>query len=274
MCEKALAIDPALPEGRYLRGEFLWSPRYGFDHAGAMRELLAAIAGRPGLAEAHDRLAVLLDHVSLLDESIGHSRQVLAIDPNGGLAGTHLALALFHQGRYRDALSTTESSAARTTPGAWTLHQLAHCQVRLGRLSEAADTVERSSRRFPNEVLFFPVRGVIAACERDAPRARQQMSLSIQNKKAFRHYHHAQYDIACTHALLGEKEEALRWLADAAHNGFPCYGFFEIDPLLESIRGEERFRALMSELREECAGYRRLYEELRRSHSGSAETAT
>jgi hypothetical protein len=29
----------------------------------------------------------------------------------------------------------------------------------------------------------------------------------------------------------------------------------------------------MSELREECAGYRRLYEELRRSHSGSAATA-
>ena len=26
MCEKALSIDPALPEGRYLRGEFLWSP--------------------------------------------------------------------------------------------------------------------------------------------------------------------------------------------------------------------------------------------------------
>ena len=79
--------------------------------------------------------------------------------------------------------------------------------------------------------------------------------------------------MACIHALLGEKDDALRWLADAAHNGFPCHGFFEIDPLLESIRGEERFRGLMSELREECAGYRRFYEELRRSHSGSAETA-
>ena len=29
----------------------------------------------------------------------------------------------------------------------------------------------------------------------------------------------------------------------------------------------------MSELREECAGYRRLYEELRRSSSGPAESA-
>jgi len=73
--------------------------------------------------------------------------------------------------------------------------------------------------------------------------------------------------------VLGEREEALRWLEDAAHNGFPCYGFFEIDPLLESIRGEERFRSLMSELRAECEGYRKIYETLRKSSSGSSQSA-
>ena len=272
MCEKALSIDPALPEGRYLKGEFLWSPRYRFDHAGAIREILAAIAGRPSLAEAHDRLCVILDHVSMFEEAIQHSRQALAIYPEDAVAETHLGLANFHAGRYEEALRLTESSSSRS-PGAWTFHQLVDCQIRLGRLAPAAETVERKSRQFPNEVLFYPARGVIAAIERDVPRARQYMQLSIQNRKAFRHYHHAQYDIACIHALLGERDESLRWLADAAHNGFPCYGFFEIDPLLESIRGEERFRGLMAELREECAGYRRLYDELRRSPSSASESA-
>jgi serine/threonine protein kinase/tetratricopeptide (TPR) repeat protein len=272
MCEKALSIDPALPEGRYLRGEFLWSPRYKFDHAGAIREILAAIAGRPSLAEAHDRLSVVLGHVSMFDEAIRHAKQALAIDPEDAVAETHLGLAFFHSGRYDEALRRTESGTSRS-PGAWALHQLIDCQLRLGRLSEAADAVERVSRQFPNDVLFFPIRGVIAALERDAPRARRHMELAIQNKKAFRHYHHAQYDIACIQALLGERDEALRWLSEAAHNGFPCYGFFETDPLIESIRGEERFRALMVELREECSGYRRLYEDIRRSTSGSAEGA-
>jgi hypothetical protein len=45
-----LAIDPEMPEGRYLRARMLWNPRKGFDHAGAMRELAprsrAARAGR------------------------------------------------------------------------------------------------------------------------------------------------------------------------------------------------------------------------------------
>jgi adenylate cyclase len=270
MCDKALSIDPSLPEGRYLRGAFLWSPRYGFDHAGAIRELLAAIAGRPSLSEAHDRLALVLDHVSLFDEGMRHSRKALAIDPKDPQAETHLGLVLLHQKRYEEALSQTES-AARRGAGAWLYHQLAHCQIRLGRLGAAADTVEKTARQFPNEVLFFPVRAVIAASERDTARARQQVQLTVQNKKSFIHYHHAQYDIACVHALLGQRDQALDWLSAAAHNGFPCYGFFETDPLLASIREEERFRRLMSELREECAGYARLYEELSRLPSGSAD---
>jgi tetratricopeptide (TPR) repeat protein len=272
MCEKALSLDPSLPEGRYLRGAFLWSPRYGFDHAGAIRELLAAIAGRPSLSEAHDRLAVVLDHVSLFDEGIRHSRKALAIDPKDGLAETHLGLVFLHQGLYDEALSHTES-AARRGDGAWLYHQLAHCQIRLGRLGAAADTVERTARQFPNEVLFFPVRAVIAACERDSARARQQVQLTIQNKKSFIHYHHAQYDIACVLGLLGEREQALQWLADAAHNGFPCHRFFENDPMLEPIRAEPRFRMLMDELRSECDGYRALYLDITRSSSAGASAA-
>jgi serine/threonine-protein kinase len=271
-CARVLSIDPQLPEGRYLRGGLLWSPRGGFDHAGAIRELLAALAGRPGLSEAYDRLAVVLDHISNFEESLRASEQALAINPQDGFAPVHLGLAYYHLGQYEKALAYSEAGA-RASPSAWVYHQTAHCLLRLGRRDDATALVERTSRQFPNDVLFFPVRGVIAASVRDEARARQQIQLTIQNKKSFIHYHHAQYDIACIHALLGEKAEALDWLTDASHNGFPCHGFFEIDPLLESIRGEDRFRKLMGELREECTGYERLYEELRRSRSGSGPNA-
>jgi TolB-like protein/tetratricopeptide (TPR) repeat protein len=273
MCDRALSIDPQLPEGRYLRGALLWTPQRGFDHAGAMREFIAAIAGRPSLSEAYVRLAVLLDHASLFEESIRASEHAVEINPADGLAELHLGLAQYHRGNYTEALRITESGS-RLTPSAWAFHQSAHCLVRLGRLDDAASIVERTSRQFPNEVLFFPLRGIIAAALRDTARARREIELTIQNKKSFIHYHHAQYDIACVHALLGERDLALQWLSDAAHNGFPCYGYFETDPLLETIRGERQFKVLMSELREECAGYRRLYEELRRSPSGSAEISS
>jgi eukaryotic-like serine/threonine-protein kinase len=272
-CAKALSIDPHLPEGRYLRGGLLWSPRAGFDHAGAIRELVAAISGRPGLAEAHGRLALVLDHISSFEESLRSSGQALAINPQDGFSIVHLGLTNWHLGNYERALAYSEMGA-RLSPSAWVYHQIAHILVRLGRREEAGALVERTCRQFPNDVLFFPIRGVIAASEGDGARAQQEIRLTIQNQKSFIHYHHAQYDIASIHALLGEKDQALRWLTDAARNGFPCYRFFEIDPLLESIRGDERFRELMARLRAECAGYQRLYDEFRRSPSGSGGTSS
>ena len=71
--------------------------------------------------------------------------------------------------------------------------------------------------------------------------------------------------MACIHAVLGRTDEALRWLSDAAHNGFPCYIFFERDPLLESIRSDTRFDGLMRALRAEVATYRRQYDILQSS---------
>ena len=269
MCDRALAIDRDLPEGRYLRGALFWTPRKGFDHASAMRELVAAIAGRPNLSEAHDRLAVLLDHVSMIEESLKTCDTAIAINPADGLALVQKGLSHYHLGNYERALEVSEQASGHN-PAAWIFHQIAHCLVRLGKLSKAAATVDRTLRRFPNDVLFYPIRGIIAAVEGDADRARREIERTIQNRKAFIHYHHAQHDIACIYALIGERDEALRWLSDAAHNGFPCYRFFESDPLLESLRGEEKFRSLMAELRAECDGYRALYADLRKSSSAGS----
>jgi DUF1365 family protein len=89
--------------------------------------------------------------------------------------------------------------------------------------------------------------------------------VTVQHHKAFGHYHHAQYDVACIYARLGHLEEAVRWLTDAARNGFPCHGFFARDRLLMPLRGRQDFAALLMELeavRERC---RRAYYESRES---------
>src|SRR4029077_6630574 len=53
MCEKALALDPLLPEARYVRARLRWTPQGEFDHAGAMRDLVPALRERPNLEEGY-----------------------------------------------------------------------------------------------------------------------------------------------------------------------------------------------------------------------------
>ena len=50
--------------------------------------------------------------------------------------------------------------------------------------------------------------------------------------------------------MLGETEEALRWLRNAVDRGFTHYPFLnDRDPFLENLRGEEAFEELMKHVR-------------------------
>jgi hypothetical protein len=137
--------------------------------------------------------------------------------------------------------------------------------MRLGDLA-SAERIAESVTAVPDQdrhqyILFHSIRGLIAALRGDVAGARDQIDQTVRHKKSFGHYHHAQYDIACIYALLGEKDRALDWLTDSARNGFPCHSLFERDPYLDAIRGE-RFDALITALKTECDGYRRLHREL------------
>ena len=59
------------------------------------------------------------------------------------------------------------------------------------------------------------------------------------------------WEVAAGYALVGELHEALEWLENAVRRGFLNYRFLsEYDPLLENLRGDERFQALMAEARD------------------------
>jgi hypothetical protein len=100
---------------------------------------------------------------------------------------------------------------------------------------------------------------VLAALQGDSARARRAIERTQQARQDLGHYHHAQYDIACALAVLGDTDGALGCLRAAAGNGYPCATLFAIDPLLESLRERDGFRELMRELERERERYRRLY---------------
>src|SRR4029079_1819429 len=99
------------------------------------------------------------------------------------------------------------------------------------------------------DFLLYALRGLLAAHEGDAAVALEQARLCAAHRLEIGHYHHAQDEIACIHTLLGDTVAALQALAAAAGNGYPCVAIFETDPLLDGLRGEAAFGALVARLR-------------------------
>jgi carboxyl-terminal processing protease len=59
------------------------------------------------------------------------------------------------------------------------------------------------------------------------------------------------YDLACNHALIGNKNEALTYLEKAVDSGFAAVSHIERDDDLQLIRNEERFKRLVYQLKRE-----------------------
>ena len=260
-CERALALDSALPEARYLRGRIAWSTQGGWNHRLALSECAAAVTARPGLHEAWHRLGTVLCHVSLLEESAACFARAHAINPDDLASYAIFGFCRFLQLRTVEALSINEEVWAKA-PSTWVAYQSTLCLIHLGRLGDAERLAEVAARRFPGSPLLLSTRALLAALAGKGEEARREIAAVEQNRRALNHYHHAQYEIATSLAQLGASREALTELTAAALNGFPCADFFARDPLLEPLRIEPGFAQLLAELEAGRLGYQALWRQL------------
>ena len=56
------------------------------------------------------------------------------------------------------------------------------------------------------------------------------------------------YNVACVYSVLDEREQAISLLGEAIENGFGYRAWLEHDNMLENLRDDPRFQALLSRL--------------------------
>ena len=259
--ERALQLDPQIPEGHYIRARLAWTPQRGFQHELAIREVVAALADRPNLFEGFDWLGTILWHVGLIEDARLNYKRALAISPDDVLARMHVVSCELMNGNYEILQPSLE--ALEGLEASWAVYATAFWQLHIDDLAGAERTIEGGSRKFPAEVLFYSARAVLAAKKGDEAAALRAIERTMQNRKAYGHFHHAELEVACALAILGRNEESLDRLTSAVRSGFPSLPAVQNDPLLSSLRGEERYRELVGELRTSQQRYRQLYEDLR-----------
>ena len=67
------------------------------------------------------------------------------------------------------------------------------------------------------------------------------------------------YKIAQAYVTLGDKASGLRMLRHSIETGFFPYPYFEKDPLLDSLRGEREFAAIMQSARQRHDAFKRAF---------------
>ncbi len=254
---KALALDPELPEAYLARGRLLWTPANHFPHDKAIQEYRRALALNPSLDEARNQLAVVLGHVGLLDEALQELEKALATNPSNNLARFRVGETLLFQGKYEEALTALRNVPPEVNPSL-VGHQIVFALFDLGRKEEAAATLERFLKEYPedNRGLFTSLQAMLAASNGQQRVAEEKIKSAIERGKGFGHFHHTTYHIACAYALMNKHEEAIKWLESTANDGFPCYVLFERDHNLDNLREDARFVLLMAKLKQQWEYYK------------------
>ena len=249
MMEKALALDPNLAAGHFARGFLLWTPARRFPHEQSIQAYRRALELDPKMDEAHHQLALVYLHIGLFDHAWAHIDSALTLNPGNTLARFRYGVIHLYRGEFDRAYRIFNSTALDQNPSLWAF-QAATALFRLGREREATALIDRFLRDYPTDEggVGTSVRAMLLAKAGRRREAEAAMAHAIELGRNFGHFHHTAYNIASAHALLGDHEQAIRLLEDAADNGFPCYPLFAGDAQLDGLRKDPRFVALLARL--------------------------
>jgi tetratricopeptide (TPR) repeat protein len=260
--EKALDLNPDLAEAHFARSMVLWSHANRFPHEQTIQALKRAIALDPNYDEPHHWLGVVYLHIGLLDKARDETQKALALKSDNTRGRFRLAVIDIYSGKFDDALSVLKTVPPDSNPEDIYRH-IAGALFQLGRYDEARAVVNQFLKDYPTDIggTVTSVKAMLLAKSGKNQDADEAIQRAVQLGQGYGHFHHTAYNIASAYALMNKPDEALKWLRNAADDGFPCYPYFEIDHQLDNIRANPRFIEFMSKQKEQWLKYKAEYDQ-------------
>jgi serine/threonine protein kinase/tetratricopeptide (TPR) repeat protein len=244
---RALDLDPNLGEARILM-VFIYLSR------GEKRKARAEVARLTKQSPNEPAVYFVKGALHRLDGEYDRALRAFGklarLDPAARVVASYNRARVFmYQHRFDDALLELEQGA-RVEPH----HPLIRTfqAVVLGRRGDTAEAVRVLREILEEHPTMDGIRPLLAQQlikrgETEAARAQ----LTERVREAADADHDIAYWLATTYAMLGDREDALRWLERAVELGNENRTWFESDPNWESLREDTRFVALMQRIEAE-----------------------
>jgi len=242
--QKALELDNTLAEAHTSLAEALAS--YDFDFTQAIAEFKRAIELNPNYATAHhwygnSALMVL----GRFDEAIAEVKRSVALDPLSIINNADLGQTYYMAHRYDEAIDQLRKTV-EIEPGFYYAHSdLGQALQVEGNLAGAIAEYQKA-RELNDDP--FPL-GLLGNAYAVSGKQAEALKILNQLEQTSKQRYVAAYSFALVHLGLGHKDEALRWL-EKSYEDRAAYDVLSIphDPLLDPLRGDPRFEALVEKI--------------------------
>ncbi|HEY2934096.1 MAG TPA: tetratricopeptide repeat protein [Acidobacteriota bacterium] len=232
--KKSLDLEPV--SGTYQPSKIALAYLFLADDARANEWFKEALAKERDLDQV--RLRVSWWHLTQgnVSEALDQSRKILpfSADYNAGLHVAATAEILLHDNaqalRDYDRLLAVDPEGRGWVPPTRYLTGLASALWRTGQQGRARALLEQSRK------------------------------LDEEDLKQGDETYNLRYDLAAVESILGHTGEACSWLEKAVDTGFRNYRFALIDPTLENLKEDARFRSLMDRVKKQVEEMRRRVE--------------
>lgn len=250
--DAVFGLDSESAHGHRLRG-FIEFQRG--DLRGARPHFRRSLEANPDDPDALLQLGYLYCLAGRTDDAIDLFDRLLAIDPLTPLNHAMPGFAATMEGRFHDALEPYGTFLRMDDDGAFAMMAWIWVLGLNGRIDEADPVVRRLAEAHGDTPFASGGASLYHGFRGEPDRAVAAVSPAL--REAARHTEMFSRFLADCYALAGEVEEALDWLERNVEIGMANYPWLDhIDPLLENVRGEPRFRRILERVEAEWRTFR------------------
>lgn len=242
---RAFQLDPELAQSHEALAAVARST--DFDWTNVITLATRALDHNPTLDQSHAFLGAAFMHLGLLDRARSEAQLVMELNQANVEEPLRIqGASAMYGGHYGEALALFQrASKASNEPVEW---YVAYASYYTGREREAEDMLRqirgksaRTQRRAQATLASF------LAARGEAAEAKRLIDAIVA---APYRDHHVTYSLGAAYAQLDMPDDALRWLTESRQGGFPCYPWFERDPLLAKLKARPAFQVFLDELRQ------------------------
>ena len=215
---------------------------YRWNWVAAERESARAVELNPNAAEIHHLRSYALRPLNRMDEALQEQRKAMELDPFA--RPYQLGYALIRMRQFDAALNEARIRRDVQPNNADVHYLLFYVYLYKGMEKESEEELERYLQLAGEKDQLAEQ---VQVYRRGGFRAVLEWKVDVLKRKAAKQYV-SPTDFADAYALLGRKEETIRYLEESYQERAPHLVFLQSDPTLDFLHSDPRYRAIVNKM--------------------------